>query len=133
MCVEKCRKIFERYFRKISETNTFLIVMYLDLPHHSLLYQWKTSRICAASLQRTTEYLSFNTLGFCLAPNSQNALKHVSLFSIIFFPSMASILAPFGRGGALVPRFERTAMGGAGLTRLRHTNEKRRKQKGDYI
>ena len=60
--------------------------MQLDLPHHSVLYQWKTSRICAASLKRTTEYLSFNTLGFCLAPNSQNALKHVSLFSIIFFP-----------------------------------------------
>lgn len=35
-------------------------------------------------LQHTGDYLSFNTLGCRLAPNSQHALKHVSLFSISF-------------------------------------------------
>lgn len=43
--------------------------------------------IAAAGLDFSTyvAYLSFITMGFCLAPNSQHALKHVSLFSISFW------------------------------------------------
>lgn len=66
-------------------------------------------------------YLSSNTLGFRLAPSSQRALKHVSLFSIsfFFFFSVASILAPFVAEEALWQlRLKRIAMGGVGLTQL---------------
>lgn len=63
-------------------------------------------------------YLSFITLGFCLAPNSQHALKHVNLFSITFF-SMASILATFVAEEALWQlRLKGIALGGVGLTQL---------------
>lgn len=97
--------------------------MLKNLQHHSLravigalLDLWPY--VAFFFIAHTGDYLSFNTLGFRLAPSSQHALKHVSLLSISFL-SMASILATFVAEEALWQlRLNRIAMGGVGLTQL---------------